>query len=109
MKSSTTFSSLLAAVGLLFGLSTQPALGIVTVIVQPSTQVAFAGSNVVFTAQVSATAGEIVTGFTWLTSPNGLNPFTTVPGATTVACTLVNVQTNSSGYYFVRLPYTAGA
>ena len=109
MKSSTTFSSLLAAVGLLFGLSTQPALGIVTVIVQPISQVAFAGSNVVFTAQVSATAGEIVTGFTWLTSPNGLNPFTTVPGATTVACTLVNVQTNSSGYYFVRVTYNSGA
>ena len=108
MKSSTTFSSLLAAVGLLFGLSTQPALGLVTVIVQPSSQVAFAGSNVVFTAQVSATAGEIVTGFTWLTSPNGQNPFATVAGATTAVCALVNVQTNSSGYYFVRVTYNSG-
>jgi len=65
MKSSTTYTSLLAAVGLLFGLSTQSALGLVTVNVQPSSQVAFVGSNVVFTAQVSRTAGEIITGYTW--------------------------------------------
>ena len=108
MKSNATCSSLLAAMGLLFCLSTQPALGLVTVIVQPSSQVAFVGSNVVFTAQVNATAGEIITGFTWLTSPNGLNPFTTVPGATTAACTLINVQTNNSGYYFVRVTYNSG-
>src|ERR1017187_4207473 len=108
MKSSTTYTSLLAAVGLLFGVSYQPALGLVTVNVQPSSQVAFAGSNVVFTAQVSATAGEIVTGYTWLTSPNGLNPFTTIPGATTATCTLVNVQANDTGYYFARVTYNSG-
>jgi hypothetical protein len=108
MKSSTTYTSLLAAVGLLFGVSTQPALGLVTVNVQPGSQVAFVGSNVGFTAQVSATAGEIITGYTWLTSPNGLNPFTTVPGATTATCTLVNVQTNDTGYYFARVTYNSG-
>ena len=108
MKSSTTYTSLLAAVGLLFGVSTQPALGLVTVNVQPGSQVAFVGSNVGFTAQVSATAGEIITGYTWLTSPNGLNPFTTVPGATTATCTLVNVQTNQTGSYFVRVTYNSG-
>ena len=108
MKSNATCSSLFAAMGLLFCLSTQPALGLVTVIVQPSSQVAFVGSNVVFTAQVSATAGEIITGYTWLTSPNGLNPFTTIPGATTATCTLINVQTNNSGYYFVRVTYNSG-
>jgi hypothetical protein len=108
MKSSTTYTSLLAAVGLLFGLSTQPALGLVTVIVQPGSQVAFVGNNVVFTAQVSPTAGEIITGYTWLTSPNGQNPFTTVPGATTSTCTLVNVQTNDTGYYFARVTYSSG-
>src|ERR1039458_8980964 len=108
MKSSTTYTSLLAAVGLLFGVSTQPALGLVTVNVQPGSQVAFVGSNVGFTAQVSATAGEIITGYTWLTSPNGLNPFTTEIGATTATCTLVNVQTNSSGYYFARVTYNSG-
>ena len=108
MKSSTTYTSLLAAVGLLFGVSTQPALGLVTVNVQPGSQVAFVGSNVGFTAQVSATAGEIITGYTWLTSPNGLNPFATVPGATTATCTLVNVQTNDTGYYFARVTYNSG-
>jgi hypothetical protein len=108
MKSSTTYTSLLAAVGLLFGISTQPALGLVTVNVQPGSQVAFVGSDVVFTAQVSPTAGEIVTGYAWLTSPNGLNPFTTIPGATTATCTLVNVQTNDTGYYFARVTYNSG-
>jgi hypothetical protein len=108
MKSSTTYTSLLAAVGLLFGLSTQSALGLVTVNVQPSSQVAFVGSNVVFTAQVSRTAGEIITGYTWQTSPNGQNPFTTVPGATTATCTLVNVQTNDTGYYFAKVTYNSG-
>ena len=108
MKSNTTYSSLLAAMGLMFCLSTQPALGLVTVIVQPSSQVAFVGSNVVFNAQVNATAGESITGYTWLTSPNGQNPFTTVPGATTATCTLVNVQTNDTGYYFVRVTYNSG-
>jgi hypothetical protein len=108
MKSSTTYTSLLAAVGLLCGISTQPALGLVTVNVQPGSQVAVVGSNVVFTAQVSATAGEIITGYTWLTSPNGQNPFTTIPGATTATCTLVNVQTNDTGYYFARVTYNSG-
>ncbi len=108
MKSNATYSSLFAAMGLLFCLSTQPALGLVTVTVQPGSQVAFVGSNVVFTAQVTATAGEIVTGYTWLTSPTGQNPFTTVPGATTATCTLVNVQTNNTGYYFVRATYNSG-
>lgn len=108
MKSSTTYISLLAAVGLLFGVSTQPALGLVTVNVQPGSQVAFVGSNVVFTAQVSTTAGEIITGYTWQTSPNGLNPFTTIAGATTSTCTLVNVLTNNTGYYFAKVTYNSG-
>jgi len=108
MKSNTTYSPLIAAMGLLFCLSTQPALGFVTATVQPGSQVAFVGSNVVFSAQVTATAGEVVTGYTWLTSPNGQNPFTTVPGATTATCTLVNVQTNNTGYYFVRVTYNSG-
>jgi hypothetical protein len=91
--------------GLMLGLSTQPALGLVTVTVQPASQVAFVGSNVVFNAQVTATAGETITGYTWLMSPTGQNPFTTIPGATTGTCTLVNVQTNATGFYFVRVTY----
>ena len=94
--------------GLMFCLSTQPAQGFVTVTVQPGGQVAFVGSNVVFNAQASTSGGETITGYTWLTSPNGQNPFTTVPGATTPTCTLVNVQTNDTGYYFVRVTYNSG-
>ena len=56
MKSSTTYTSLLAAVGLLFGLSTQPALGLVTVNVQPGSQVA-SGEGAAMLAPASAVAG----------------------------------------------------
>ncbi len=108
MRTKTTLYSGLTAMGMMLCLSTQPALGLVTVTVSPGSQVVFAGSNAVFTAQVSTTAGETITGYTWLTSPNGQNPFTTVPGATTATCTLVNVQTNNSGSYFVRVTYNSG-
>ena len=107
MKRNTTYSSILAAIGLTFWLGAQPALAYVTVVVQPANQVVFVGNNAVFTAQVTATAGETITGYTWLTSPNGLN-YTTIPGATTATCTLVNVQTNDTGYYFARVTYNSG-
>src|ERR1039457_5564238 len=83
MSTKTTFYSCLTAMSLMFCLSAQPALGFVSVSVSPGSQVAFVGNNVVFNAQVNATAGETITGYTWLTSPNGQNPFTTVPGAIT--------------------------
>ena len=108
MRTKTTLYSGLTAMGLMLCLSTQPALGFVTVTVQPGSQVVFAGSNAVFNAQVTATAGETITGYTWLMSPNGLNPFTTIPGATTATCTLTNVQTSDSGYYFVKVTYNSG-
>src|ERR1035441_8030997 len=108
MRLSTFLRAGFAATGLALGLGTQSAPGMITVTVQPGSQVAFVGSNAVFNAQVSATAGEIITGYTWLTSPNGLNPFTTIPGATTANCTLVNVQTNDTGYYFARVTYNSG-
>ena len=92
----------------MFCLTTLPSLGLVTVTVQPGSQVAFVGSNVVFNAQVNTTAGETNTGYAWLTSPNGLNPFTTVPGATTATCTLTSVQTNATGYYFARVTFNSG-
>ena len=108
MSTKTTLYSCLTAMSLMLCLSTRTALGFVSVSVQPVGQVAFVGSNVVFTAQVNATAGETITGYTWLTSPNGQNPFTTVPGAITATCTLVNVQTNQTGSYFVRVTYNSG-
>jgi hypothetical protein len=65
-------------------------------------------SNATFTASVATTAGETVTGFAWLMSSNGLGPFITVPAATTATCTITNLQTTNSGFYFVRVSYTSG-
>jgi hypothetical protein len=48
MRTKTTLYSGLTAMALLLCLSTQPALGLVTVTVSPGSQVAFVGSNVVF-------------------------------------------------------------
>lgn len=108
MKTKTTLYSGLAAMGLMLCLSTQPALGNVTVNVLPGNQVALVGGNVVFTAQVSATAGETNLRYTWLMSPTNQNPFTTISGATTATCTLTGVQTNDTGFYFVRVTFDSG-
>jgi hypothetical protein len=108
MRHSSIYYSLVAAISLTCWLGTQEALAFVTVTLQPAHEDVFAGSNAVFSAYATATAGEIITGYTWLTSPNGLNPFTTIPGATTATCTLVNVQTNDTGHYFARVTYNSG-
>ena len=104
----TTLFSALAAAGLIFSLATRPALGLVTVAVQPGSQVLPVGSNAVFNAQATATAGETITGYTWLMSTNGLSPFTTIPGATTATCILTNVQLSTAGSYFTRVAYNSG-
>ena len=108
MRLNTVLYAGLAAMGLTLGLGTQSALGLVTVTVQPGNQVAFSGSNVVFSAQVSTNAGETVTGYAWLMSTNGLSPFTTIPGATTAICTLTGVQTRDTGYYFAKVTFNSG-
>src|SRR5208283_683685 len=108
MRHNASYYSILAAIGLTLWLGAEPALAYVTVTVQPTDQVVFVGSNAVFTAQATATAGETITGFAWLMSPTGQNPFNIVPGATTAICTLVNVQTNNTGYYFARVTYNSG-
>ncbi len=108
MRINPALASSLAGLGLLCCLGTQSALGLVTVTVQPASQVVFVGSNAVFNAQVSATAGETITGYAWLMSTNGQNPFTTISGATTATCTLTNVQTNDTGYYFAKVTYNSG-
>ena len=74
MKTKTTLYAGLAALGLTFWLGTPPALAFVTVTVQPANQVVLVGSNAVFSAQVSATAGETITGYTWQMSANGQTP-----------------------------------
>src|ERR1035438_5946641 len=96
MTSRTTLFSTLALIGMALGFGTQPASAFVTVTVTPTNQVALVGTNVTFNAQVSTTAGEVITGYTWLTSTNGQNPFTTIAGATTATCTLTNVQVSRS-------------
>ncbi len=108
MKTSTPIYSGLTALGLALGLSIQSALGLVTVTVQPATNVVFVGNTAVFNAQVNATAGETITGYTWLMSTNGENPFITISGATTSTCTVPNVQLSDDGYYFVRVTFTSG-
>ncbi len=103
MRMNITIRSGLTALGLALCLSAQPALGLVTVTVQPTNQMVLAGSNPAFTAQVSTTAGETITAYTWQMSTNGLSPFTTIPGATTNVCTLTNVQPANAGYYFAKV------
>jgi hypothetical protein len=98
----------LTAIGFTFGPGSQSARAFVTVAVLPTSQVTFVGSNAVFNAQVTATAGEIVTAYTWQMSTNGSGPFTTIPGATTATCTIPNVQLTDAGYYFVKVTYSSG-
>ena len=109
MRFKTAIYGGIAAVGLTFGPGIQQALATVSVVVQPPSQVALVGSNAVFTAQVNATAGETITGYTWLMSTNDQNPFITITGATTAVCTLTNVQTTDTGYYFVKVTYNSGS
>jgi hypothetical protein len=108
MTSRTPLFSTIALIGMALGLGTQPASAFVTVTVTPTNQVVPVGTNVAFTAQVSANAGEIITGYTWLMSTNNQNPFTTIAGATTATCTLTNVQVSDGGFYFVKVAYTLG-
>ena len=108
MKTRTTLYSTLAAIGLTGWLGTQPARAFVTVTVQPGSQVLLVGGTASFSAQLTATAGETITGIAWLMSTNGLNPFNTIAGATTTTCTLTNVQTSDAGYYFAKVTFNSG-
>ncbi len=101
--------SCLAVAGLSLFSSRQTASAFVNVAVTPTNQVVFVGSNAVFTAQATPTAGEVITGYTWLTSTNGLSPFTTLTNAITATSTLTNVQLTNTGYYFARVTYSSGS
>jgi hypothetical protein len=109
MKTTTTLYSCLAALGLTFALGTQPALAFVNVAVQPTNQVILTGSNAVFTALATPTAGETITSYSWQTSTNVSGPYIPVLGATTSTCTLTNVQTTGTNYCFARVTYNSGA
>jgi hypothetical protein len=108
MKPTTTLYASLAAISLSLCLGTLPALGDVTVSVQPGSQVVLVGNNAVFNAQVSTTAGETITGYTWKMSPSNQPPYTVIAGATTATCTLTNVQMSDAGSYFVVVTYNSG-
>src|SRR5258706_11486959 len=95
----------LAIASLIFGLGTQQAAALVSVAVQPPSQVSLVGSNAVFTAQTTTSAGETGTGYTWLMSTNDENPFITIAGATTPICTVTHVQTSNARDYFVKGTY----
>jgi hypothetical protein len=107
MKSKNTLYLFLAALGLIFWLGAQPARANVTVTVLPGNQVAFVGSNVVFNAQVSTTAGETITGYTWKVSTNGTS-YNIIATATTATCTLTNVQLSNAGSYLAAVTYNSG-
>ena len=100
--------SALGTISLAICAGTPRALASVNIVVQPTNQIALVTSNATFAASVATTAGETITGFTWLMSSNGLSPFVAVPGATTATCTINNVQTTHAGFYFVRVNYASG-
>ncbi len=93
---------------LILAFGTSAARAFVNVSVAPTNQVVFIGSNAVFNAQATPTAGEIITGYDWQTSTNGLSPFTTIPGATNATLTLTNSQLTNTAYYFARAIYSSG-
>lgn len=80
----------------------------VTATVQPNSQIVFVGSNVTFSAFVSATAGETITSYSWRSSTNATGPFLPIAGATNVSYNITNAQVASSGYYYVAITYNSG-
>jgi hypothetical protein len=93
---------------LLFGLALPEANAFVNVAVAPTNQVVFVGSNAIFTATASVTAGEVVTGYSWQTSTNEAGPYYIIPGAITATLTLPSVQLTNTGFYFARVTYNSG-
>lgn len=78
----------------------------VSVNIQQGDRTVSVGETVPFSATVVTTAGEVVTGFEWFMSTNGLSPFTIV--GRSEALVLTNVQTSDAGYYSVSVSYESG-
>lgn len=78
----------------------------VSVVVQPANQTVSVGEIVNFGALVTATAGEVITGYQWYMSTNNQSPYTVVGNS--AALVLYNVQTTNTGYYFVIVTYQSG-
>lgn len=75
----------------------------VSVTIQPAGQTVAVGENAVFGAIVTATGGEVVTGYQWFMSPSNQN-FTVV--STTSSLLINDVQTTDAGYIYVEVTYS---
>jgi hypothetical protein len=75
----------------------------VTVSVQQGNRTVSVGEEVDFDASVTATAGEVITGFQWFMSTNGQGSYTLVGSSD--ALVLASVQTSDAGYYYVSVTY----
>ena len=91
---------------LIFSLQSWHASANVTVSVQPGNPAVSIGQSVTLGAVVTATGGEVVTGYQWLTSANNQSPFTTVGNS--AALTLNDIQLANAGYYYVAISYQTG-
>jgi hypothetical protein len=110
MRSNKIIRFSLAAVSLAFFLATQPAArASVNVDIQPPSQTVLAGSNPALTAVVTTSAGETITGYSWLKSTNTQGPFVAISGANSATLTITNAQPRDAGYYFASLTYDSGA
>src|SRR5579859_949397 len=99
-----------AAMSLASFLAAQPAArASVNVDVQPPSQTVLAGSSPTLTAVVTTSAGETITGYSWLKSTNTQGPFIAISGANAATLTIVNAQPSDAGYYFVSLTYDSGS
>lgn len=108
MKIRQLVPSVLTAFGLACLFAPSPASANVNVTIDPASQLVYGGSNATFTAMVTTTAGETITGYSWLKSANVGGPYAALAGKTNVACTIANVQTSDAGYYFVKVTYRLG-
>ena len=66
------------------------------------------GSNAVFTASVTTSAGETITGYTWLRSTNSQGPFSAISGANSSVLTISNAALGDTGFYFLRVNHQTG-
>lgn len=110
MKIHQFVPSVCAALGLTLLLATSPAWASVTVAVDPASQLVLGGSNATFTALVTTTGGETITGYSWLRSANVGGPYGVLAGKTTAVCTITNVQATDgvTNYYFVKVTSRVG-
>jgi len=92
---------------LILSLNVWQAAATVTLNIVPGDQSVFAGDSVNFGVVVTASAGELVTGYQWLMTTNNRPPDTSVGNAQTLS--LNDVQVSDAGYYYVIVSYQSGS